>query len=459
MNNILLKILMFVISVFAMTAIKAEPLIDCITINKDFAHIKQLIGSGELRYRTSSSKEQLPFDYQAKSSFTDYVIAARQYILKHNPQAVRPCPIISPTAELLQQQKVAGVNLQVVDLIAPFELKQKDSKKAILLIHGLTDSPYLFHDLAAFFYQQGFSVRTLLLPGHGTVAADLIDVDVVDWRRASHYAIEQALKDFQEVYLGGFSTGGALILDDLLTHHSIEAANKLKGVLLWSPASKAKSDLAWLAKYIDYIPFFDWLDQEADIDFAKYESFPINAGAQVNQLMEQLSNNLAKYKKALNIPLLVVAGQHDQTINTQATIELLSLWHQKISAQKKQDDTLVYYGELTSKERKLLDGIKIITPECVGENLCKEVLNIAHTAVTNAPENLHYGQDGSYRNCSHYLKDDKQYQLCKTASLVVKGERTAENLEQDLPLQRLTYNPYYQEMLMSIKQFIAKTSK
>lgn len=54
---------------------------------------------------------------------------------------------------------------------------------------------------------------------------------------------------------------------------------------MWSPASKAKSDLAWLAQYIDGIPFVDWLDLDADIDFAKYESFPYNAAAQVHSLM------------------------------------------------------------------------------------------------------------------------------------------------------------------------------
>ncbi|WP_300176697.1 hypothetical protein [uncultured Aliivibrio sp.] len=50
----------------------------------------------------------------------------------------------------------------------PFERGDRNSKKAILLVHGLGDSPYSFSDLATTFSEQGFYVQVLLLPGHGS---------------------------------------------------------------------------------------------------------------------------------------------------------------------------------------------------------------------------------------------------------------------------------------------------
>ncbi len=60
-------------------------------------------------------------------------------------------------------------------LNAPFEIEPKDpSGKAILLVHGLSDSPYSFVDVANKLADQGFLVRVPLLPGHGAKPSDLM---------------------------------------------------------------------------------------------------------------------------------------------------------------------------------------------------------------------------------------------------------------------------------------------
>ncbi|HAV44205.1 MAG TPA: esterase, partial [Halomonas sp.] len=98
-----------------------------------------------------------------------------------------PCPVYTDTYQQLVAQGSRPANATIADLISPFELKQADSRKAVLLIHGLTDSPFTYHDLAQVYYQQGYTVRTILLPGHGTAAAALQEVDADDWRKASVY--------------------------------------------------------------------------------------------------------------------------------------------------------------------------------------------------------------------------------------------------------------------------------
>ena len=83
----------------------------------------------------------------------------------------------------------------------PFELKPDESnyprngkgryERGVLLIHGLSDSPYLMKAVARHFQTRGFLVRSILLPGHGTVPGDLLQVTYQEWIRATEYGIYQ----------------------------------------------------------------------------------------------------------------------------------------------------------------------------------------------------------------------------------------------------------------------------
>ncbi|MFT5758908.1 MAG: esterase/lipase [Alteromonadaceae bacterium] len=469
---LLLVVMLCVIS----TPLVAEPIakeMNCLTV--DYAEIVKSLEQGRYRFsRTNNNNDQqLPtFDYDDKQPFKNYLAYARQLILQKNPRAQLPCPINNEVHKLLAQQSPQTNFTTVVDFISPFELSQKNNDKAVLLIHGLTDSPYVFHDLASFYYQQGFTVRTLLLPGHATAPADLIDVELTQWRKATNYAINRTLKDFDNVYLGGFSTGGALILDYLMANEESnketdktakqDVNNKMKdkisGLFLWSPASKAKSDMAWLAQYVDLIPFLDWVSKGADSDFAKYESFPLNAGAQVHNLMSELTaGNVVLPTKIKKIPMFVVVSEHDQTIDTDVTLALVTQWHHAADKMAVNKDTVIYYGDKSKAKQQLSASINLVVPSCNKGELCANVHDVAHTSVTNAPSNRHYGLDGNYRNCSHYVGDMVLYKQCKTSDNVIVGEKTAANLQLDKPLYRLTYNPYYQQMLNEITIFLQKT--
>lgn len=430
--------------------------LDCQKINSDITTIEKLVDSGQYRFATNTNKD-IVFSYNPEVEFKQYLKFARSVIETRNPQASRPCPIKTATQQLSANHSEQNTTQTIVDFIAPFELHNKDSKKGILLIHGLTDSPFLFHDLAAHFFDSGISVRTLLLPGHGTAASDLIDVDSKDWEQAANYGIERMLKDFDEVYLGGFSTGGALILNYLMQKESV--APGVKGTLLWAPASKANSDLIWAAGIVDYLPFVDWSDKEADIDFAKYESFPYNAAAQVHRLMKQINGSNSRTRNMQDIPLLTIVSEVDQTISSDATMSLIAEWHDPINRPNTGNDTLIYYGNKEKVTSQLPSTIKILNPVCDGKEHCKAIKGIAHTATTNSPLNPHYGQQGTYRNCNHYVDDIAAYRQCKKGENVVLGETTPANLQQNSALRRLTYNPYYSEMLAEIDAFISRTSE
>ncbi len=456
MKNLSKKCFVLVLLMICFFSLAKSP-VNCTNISENHAGISSLIAEGTYRYIDSadlsntSSKKTINFNFHVESSYRQYLDFAMNEIMSKNPRADMPCPIITTTYQQLAKQNDWLSTPRVSQLIAPFELTHKDSDKAILLIHGLTDSPYSYHDLAQYFYLQGFTVRTLLLPGHGTAPSDLLDISYQQWQRASQYAIERTLNDFEQVYLGGYSTGGALIFDYLMQQK--KADEKIKGLFMWSPASKAKNDLAWLAKYVDYVPFVDWIHLDADIDFAKYESFPYNAAAQVDSLMNRIVGEKSMSNRIMHdIPLFVVASEHDQTIETQQTLVLIEQWQQADKPQKNKQSRLVYYGDKANVP--LTAKIIVKVPYCLPGDLCNEVFDVAHTGITNASSNPHYGINGQYRNCGHYAKDLTRYIACKRSDKVVKGEVTKDNLTNHPLLQRLTYNPYYQQMLESMDSFL-----
>ncbi|MEJ1958234.1 MAG: hypothetical protein WDM70_01230 [Nitrosomonadales bacterium] len=128
--------------------------------------------------------------------FTEYVV--------HHREMINQVRSISgaPNAEI------------IIDGNAPFELKpagnylpgkSKPYKRGVLLIHGLTDSPYFMRYLGAFFVECGFRVMAILLPGHGTRPGDLLDVRWQEWAKAVSYGTERIAAEVDEVYLAGFS--------------------------------------------------------------------------------------------------------------------------------------------------------------------------------------------------------------------------------------------------------------
>lgn len=448
--HLTLLIMLFSLS----TLVNASEQENCLSIIENHANIPALIDSGKYRYVKSVDKKSAShFNFSNENSYSEYINYAMSEIINKNPRANMPCPINSKTYQQLALQNNWTETPTVGQLVAPFELINKGSNKAIVLIHGLTDSPYSFHDLAQFFYQQGFTVRTLLLPGHGTAPSALLNVNYQQWQQATKYAIDKTAEDFDEVYLGGFSTGGALIFDYLM-QQSV-ADKKIKGLMMWSPASKAKNSSAWLAQYVDYIPFVNWIDLDADLDFAKYESFPYNAAAQVHLLMSRIVGENAMNNRVMHdIPVFVVVSEHDQTIESKQTLVLIEEWQQAKNSQQNKNTTLVWYGDQAQIPSTLTDTINVISPSCELGQLCSDVYDIAHTATTNAPSNAHYGIESSYRNCSHYVTEVTKYLECKQSNKVINGELTVKNLKQHPLIQRLTYNPYYPEMLNSIQAFL-----
>jgi esterase/lipase len=90
------------------------------------------------------------------------------------------------TSDSIYSPYVAGENLNAsFHLFPPGEMKG-----GILLLHGLTGSPYSLRALAEFLAQEGYYVLALRLPGHGTVPGALTQVQWQEWQQATHFGAQ-----------------------------------------------------------------------------------------------------------------------------------------------------------------------------------------------------------------------------------------------------------------------------
>jgi len=336
----------------------------------------------------------------------------------------------------------AGVNdaKRIVEGNAPFELfppsdfehgQGRRYKRGVLLTHGLSDSPYHMHHLAAFFQRNGFRVMTVLLPGHGTQPGDLLDVNWKDWAKTVAYGVDRLFEEVDEVYLVGFSAGAALSL-----HHAT-LDKRVRGLFLFSPALEITSRARWagLHKLYSWMsPRTAWVSVMPDHDIYKYESFCKNAAAQMYALTKALP------KDDIHIPIFIAASADDATVHSSATLRFIQRAQHPAS-------TLVWYST-TKIERSKVEWVDSAIP-------AKGILSSAHTAVVIPPDDGHYGVEGEYKNCLHYHgSEEERYVMClKAKQDVCLGEVDERNLQQGL-LRRLTFNPSYAEMEASMQRFI-----
>jgi alpha-beta hydrolase superfamily lysophospholipase len=323
----------------------------------------------------------------------------------------------------------------VVDANAAFELRPDDPeqcKRGALLVHGLLDSPYTLRTIAKHLHAQGFWVRSLLLPGHGTVPGDLLEVQYQDWLAATRYGIQSFADRVESLYYVGYSTGAALGL-----YHALEQ-QPLAGLILFAPVIKIKNPLArfsqwhrrwrWLGKRSQ------WFVQTQDNDYCRYESITFNAIHQVYQLTREL----AAKQQQLAMPVLMISTANDEVVSHRAIVRFMQ---QQSSAQNR----FIIYG----------NNLKTTDPQVTLRSSCysaENIIDFSHLALLIPPEDPHYGRHGDYHDVRHYRGIGKC--LAKSPqSTRYAGAITLGNLRQHY-MQRLTYNPDYAYLLQSIDEFI-----
>ncbi len=342
---------------------------------------------------------------------------------------------------------------QVVQMRAPYEILPDPSACAasgagdgmgFLLIHGLTDSPYLLRSVATSLTEQYpcATARSLLLPGHGTVPGDSVSMRHEDWMAVTRFGVESFRGQVDSLFLVGFSTGTALSLRYVDEHRDDDL---IRGLVMLSPALAASSGVAFLTQYLRW--FSDWLgDPEAERDAAKYESFAVNAGAEFYQVTKSLTH---PGFQPLTVPIFMAGTGDDATVNMEAARAFFCS-----KAPEDHRRMIWYSAQATASDPiALCPGIEVVAAESPADR----VYSLAHTSITIPPDDPHYGLDAAYSICLHYGADSADFNTCvNDDAQTVYGERnlgTMGRYEGKL-VRRGSFNPHYEQMLAEVVRFI-----
>ena len=212
-----------------------------------------------------------------------------------------------------------------------FELEQQTPAAGILLLHGMSDSPYSLRHFGKSLHARGAYVLGLRIPGHGTAPSGLVTARWEDMAAAVRLAVKhtKSVVGDKPVYLVGYSNGGALSVQYAQNSLLDPSLPEVEGLILVSPAigvSPAAAFAVWQARlgWLLRVEKLAWAGTQPEYDPFKYGSFAINAGDQAHRLTVEIRENFAN--PALQ-PLLtrfprVLAFQSavDATVSTPALI-------------------------------------------------------------------------------------------------------------------------------------------
>ncbi|MEC4766460.1 alpha/beta fold hydrolase [Halomonas sp. CUBES01] len=313
-----------------------------------------------------------------------------------------------------------------IALNAPFERRpDTPAKRGILFVHGLGSSPWYFTDMANAMADDGWLVRSILLPGHGSRPADLMLPAHEDWEDAVAHHTQLLANEVDELWLGGFSTGGNLVTAQAFKDDRVE------GLLLFSPGFYPDSQYLFLAPAISY--FWDWLDIDDEDNIATYQSLPSRGAALYYRSVSAVQKNLDA--EHFDKPVLMTMSQHDSVLDPAATLDAFQTRFTHPSSR------FVWYGDTPAHlDDPRITALTSYLPE-------RRISNFSHMNVLFAPENPYYGEAGSYTMLENGQEDLTPPDDPDALWFSAWGQQDPEKYH-----ARLTWNPYFDELLDDIRE-------
>jgi len=371
-----------------------------------------------------------------------------------------------------------------------FELSPAQPIGGVLLLHGMSDSPYSLRALAETLMARGYQVIGLRLPGHGTAPSGLRKITAGDMTAAVNLAMEHLASALggRPIHMVGYSTGAALALDFAIDALEGTRAPVPASLVLISPAVRIHAAASW-ASFKDRMSLlpglgsWSWLSVLPEFDPYKYNSFATNAGTVVHRLTRDVDRRLAARARAhpdrVLPPTLVLKSAVDSTVLTEAVVDnLLGIlaphrhelvlfdinrraaksWimvsdPRALTDRLRGDDSLPFAVTFVANQSPETNAVTVRRkPPFSAETASAEpydltwppgVISLSHVALPIAPDDALYGSqapaDGAF-----FLGD-----------LAVLGERGLLALPADW-LLRMRYNPFYSVLEQRVLEWFAE---
>ncbi|MEE4191816.1 MAG: alpha/beta fold hydrolase [Halieaceae bacterium] len=369
-----------------------------------------------------------------------------------------------------------------------FELRAKAPRGAVLLLHGMSDSPYSLSAIGRALHANGYDVLGLRYPGHGTIPSGLLEVHWTDMTVAARLAMMHLGSRHTDtpIHIMGYSTGAPIALLYALEQLNDPSLPPPASLVMLSPAI-AISPAAALAQWnhkLSYLPGLGglaWLDIQPEFDPFKYKSFATNAAEQVHLLTREVANGLAARPAAELAqlpPMLVLKSAVDSTTSTSAVVDGLLTYlapgrHEyllfdinrrganasilvndpgPITERLLQDDSLPFTVTIVgNRDRESIEVVARTKPPMsadtnseveLGKRWPQGMLSLSHIALPFPPEDPLYGAERPARRDHIFL-----------GTMAIQGESHLLRVSSDW-LLRARHNPFYDYMLERISAWL-----
>jgi len=372
-----------------------------------------------------------------------------------------------------------------------FELTADTPAGGVLLLHGMSDSPYSLRAPGEMLNQRGYQVLGLRLPGHGTAPSGLTSVSWRDMAAAVRLGMEYLAARVGEkpIHIIGYSTGAPLALNFALDAEQGSATPLPASLVLISPAIGI-SPVAALARWKQRLSIMPglgrlaWLQIQPEFDPYKYNSFATNAGDQVHRLTRAVARRIAargrSSPKENFPPVMVFKSTVDATVSTDAVIDnlfahLAPNHHELVlfdinrfamkstllvsdpgplTARVMADATLPFAVTLVTNQNsesttviarhKAPFSAKASSTEPLDLAWPRGVISLSHVALPFPPDDPLYGQRPPGNNDVLFLGE-----------MAIQGERGLLKIPSDW-LLRLRYNPFYDYLERRLLDWVGK---
>ncbi|MFN2362288.1 MAG: alpha/beta hydrolase [Marinobacter sp.] len=321
---------------------------------------------------------------------------------------------------------------------------EPEQTRGILLVHGLSDSPFVFRDFARVLADQCVEVRTVLLQGHGTRPGDLVTTDADIWRAQVREHFDALAEDVDIPFIGGFSLGGALATERALAADSAKPA----GLVVLAPAWELNGlkDYLWLASTARL--FRDFVEEEPELNPVKYESFATNSAVQLSDVLDNVQDLLSQYRE-IDLPVLVAATEADSVINLEF---LVTQFRTRFT---NPDNRMLVFRDLRKPWPKAWQDDRIVSYNSYLPD--NNILEFSHQSLAIAPDNELYGLGKPLQRCLEpnliSLED------CRQLTEKDLWFSAWHDTEKPVLTSRLTYNPWFNEMADALTEFVLAQEK
>lgn len=245
------------------------------------------------------------------------------------------------------------------------EITDKKDKKAVLLFHGMTGSPFEMKKYGEFLFKNGYDVFCYSFPGHGERISEIETVTWHDWCDFAQGKYSKLRLNYNQFFVSGLCLGAAMAVylaehnSDITGIIALSTTLFLDGFCIPWTISLLPFALSTIIRFYYTFPEDDCfgvknertrkilakLTAKADVGM---DNYPLNC---VDALLK-LSKNVRQNLKKVHCPVLCIHSKYDNLSSTKSAKVVLNGISSKIKQYVELNDS--YHMVLYDNEKEFV---------------------------------------------------------------------------------------------------------